>query len=149
MLDELELQQDSGSAATAILELEQEVELNKERELPQKPQLRFYSVGPSTYRVLCPLCQQRARTETVQMAGAFGQLSCLLSVFSWWVWISNIQLSIQLTHSLNISLQLFSHLCAELCLLVPAEPAEEQARLLQQLRRTSGLPLATHLIATT
>lgn len=83
MLDELELQQDSGSAATAILGLEQEVELHKERELPQKPQLRFYSVGPSTYRVLCPLCQQRARTETVQMAGAFGQLSCLLSVFSW------------------------------------------------------------------
>lgn len=82
MLDELELQHDSGSAATATLD---EVDLTPEREVPAKPQLRFYSVGPSTYRVLCPLCQQRARTETVQMAGAFGQLSCLLSVFSWCV----------------------------------------------------------------
>lgn len=85
MLDELELQHDSGSAATAILELDHEVDLNPELPVPTKPQLRFYSVGPSTYRVLCPLCQQSARTETVQMAGAFGQLSCLLSVFSWCV----------------------------------------------------------------
>ncbi|KAH8411009.1 hypothetical protein KR222_006074 [Zaprionus bogoriensis] len=81
--DELEeLQQDNGSAATAVLELEPDIELDAVRQLPSKPQLRFYSVGPSTYRVLCPLCQRRACSETVQMAGAFGQLSCLLSVLS-------------------------------------------------------------------
>ncbi|XP_030387860.1 uncharacterized protein LOC115634345 [Scaptodrosophila lebanonensis] len=64
---------DNDSATTATLE---------ERLASEKPQLRFFSVGPSTYRVNCPLCRSVARTETVQMAGALGQLSCLLSVLS-------------------------------------------------------------------
>ncbi|KRG04434.1 uncharacterized protein LOC6579226 [Drosophila mojavensis] len=72
-----ELQLDNVSAATATLE-----QLEFQEELPLKPQLRFYSVGPSTYRVLCPLCHHRSRSETVQMAGALGQLSCLLSALS-------------------------------------------------------------------
>ncbi|KAL7736096.1 hypothetical protein ACLKA6_003832 [Drosophila palustris] len=80
MLNDLEL--DNNSAATATLDLEPEEEVEVEEKPPLKPQLRFYSVGPSTYRVQCPLCKQLARTETVQMAGALGQLSCLLSVFS-------------------------------------------------------------------
>jgi len=79
MLDELEL--DNGSAATAMVDLELEPEPVEKP--PLKPQLRFYSVGPSTYNVQCPLCKQMARTETVQMAGALGQLSCLLSALSW------------------------------------------------------------------
>ncbi|XP_017836486.1 uncharacterized protein LOC108595714 [Drosophila busckii] len=72
MLHELDL--DAGSMTTATLELLEEPE--------SAPQLRFYSVGPSSYRVRCPLCQQQAVTETVQMSGALGQLSCLLSAFS-------------------------------------------------------------------
>lgn len=48
-----------------------------------KPHLRFYSVGPGTYQLRCPLCKQRADAETVQMGGALGQLSCLLSTLSW------------------------------------------------------------------
>ncbi|KAH8261084.1 hypothetical protein KR044_003114 [Drosophila immigrans] len=76
MLNEVEL--DNSSAATAVLE----VELEEQPKTPLKPQLRFYSVGPSTYRVQCPLCRQNACTETVQMAGVFGQLSCLMSVLS-------------------------------------------------------------------
>ncbi|XP_034110356.1 uncharacterized protein LOC117571965 [Drosophila albomicans] len=75
MLNEVEL--DNSSAATAVLELEPE-----EPETPLKPQLRFYSVGPSSYRVKCPLCMQQANTETVQMSGIFGQLTCLMSVLS-------------------------------------------------------------------
>ena len=47
------------------------------------PQLRYYAVGPSTYQLRCPLCKQRADAETVQMSGALGQLSCLLSTLSW------------------------------------------------------------------
>ncbi|KRF79977.1 uncharacterized protein [Drosophila virilis] len=77
MLDELEQQLDNVSAATATLELGEEQQLHS-----SKPRLRFYSVGPSTYRVLCPLCQHRSRSETVQMSGALGQLSCLLSALS-------------------------------------------------------------------
>lgn len=48
-----------------------------------KPHLRYFSVGPSTYQLRCPLCKQRADAETVQMSGALGQLSCLLSTLSW------------------------------------------------------------------
>ncbi|KAM7342326.1 uncharacterized protein ACRADG_009791 [Cochliomyia hominivorax] len=47
-----------------------------------KPHLRYYSVGPGTYQLRCPLCKQRADAETVQMGGALGQLSCLLSTLS-------------------------------------------------------------------
>ncbi|XP_053963915.1 uncharacterized protein LOC128866899 [Anastrepha ludens] len=47
-----------------------------------KPQLRYFAVGPSTYQIRCPLCKQRADTETVQMAGIMGHLSCLLSTLS-------------------------------------------------------------------
>lgn len=48
-----------------------------------KPHLRYFSVGPSTYQLRCPLCKQRADAETVQMSGALGQLSCMLSSLSW------------------------------------------------------------------
>ncbi|XP_037826450.1 uncharacterized protein LOC119614389 [Lucilia sericata] len=47
-----------------------------------KPHLRYFSVGPSTHQLRCPLCKQRADAETVQMSGILGQLSCLLSSFS-------------------------------------------------------------------
>ncbi|XP_036330415.1 uncharacterized protein LOC118742446 [Rhagoletis pomonella] len=48
----------------------------------KKPHLRFFAVGPSTYQIRCPLCKQRADTETVQMSGILGHLSCLLSTLS-------------------------------------------------------------------
>ncbi|XP_067634291.1 uncharacterized protein [Eurosta solidaginis] len=47
-----------------------------------KPHLRYFAVGPSTYQIRCPLCKQRADTETVQISGILGQLSCLLSALS-------------------------------------------------------------------
>jgi len=50
---------------------------------PGKPQVRFFSIGPSSYQVRCPLCHQNSKTETVEMTGALGQLSCLLSALSW------------------------------------------------------------------
>lgn len=48
-----------------------------------KPTLRFYSIGPSTHHIKCPLCKQRADTETAQLTGTLGHVSCLLSAFSW------------------------------------------------------------------
>uniref|UniRef100_A0A6P4E284 Uncharacterized protein LOC108037279 n=1 Tax=Drosophila rhopaloa TaxID=1041015 RepID=A0A6P4E284_DRORH len=63
---------DTQSAATTIT-LE---------ERPGKPQVRFFSVGPSSYQVRCPMCQRNSKTETVEMTGALGQLSCLLSALS-------------------------------------------------------------------
>uniref|UniRef100_A0A034WNN6 LITAF domain-containing protein n=1 Tax=Bactrocera dorsalis TaxID=27457 RepID=A0A034WNN6_BACDO len=47
-----------------------------------KPHVRFFAVGPSTYQIRCPLCKQRADSETVQMSGILGHLSCLLSTLS-------------------------------------------------------------------
>uniref|UniRef100_A0A1B0FEC8 Hypothetical conserved protein n=1 Tax=Glossina morsitans morsitans TaxID=37546 RepID=A0A1B0FEC8_GLOMM len=44
--------------------------------------IRYFSVGPSTYHIRCPLCKQRSDAEIVQMTGALGQLSCLLSTLS-------------------------------------------------------------------
>ncbi|XP_033252697.1 uncharacterized protein LOC117192108 [Drosophila miranda] len=68
---DLEVDNNSG-ATTATLEGHQD----------GKPQVRFFSIGPSSYRVRCPLCQQDSKTETVEMTGALGQLSCLLSALS-------------------------------------------------------------------
>lgn len=50
-----------------------------------KPYLRYYAVGPSTYQILCPLCQQRSATQTVELIGIFGPFTCLLSSLSWCV----------------------------------------------------------------
>ncbi|XP_014100252.2 uncharacterized protein [Bactrocera oleae] len=47
-----------------------------------KPHVRYFAVGPSTYQIRCPLCKQRADSETVQMRGILGHLSCLLSTLS-------------------------------------------------------------------
>ncbi|CAD7013479.1 unnamed protein product [Ceratitis capitata] len=54
----------------------------EEEEDDGKPHIRFYAVGPSTYQIRCPLCKQRADSETVQMSGILGHLSCLLSTLS-------------------------------------------------------------------
>ncbi|SPP72865.1 uncharacterized protein LOC117592096 [Drosophila guanche] len=71
-LEEVDLEADNNSAATtATLEGS-----------TGKPQVRFFSIGPSSYQVRCPLCQQDSKTETVEMTGALGQLSCLLSALS-------------------------------------------------------------------
>lgn len=118
-----------------------------------KPHVRYFAVGPSSYQIRCPLCKQRADTETVQMSGILGHLSCLLSTLSWCVFgVKNFEfiskkLEILFNKKFNYLFipQLFSNILTVLCVSLPAESFEEQTHVLQQMRRSSGLLLAAHL----
>ncbi|KAH8233567.1 hypothetical protein KR026_009846 [Drosophila bipectinata] len=51
-------------------------------ERPGKPKVRFFSIGPNSSQVRCPLCQKNAKIETLDMGGCISQLTCVLSTLS-------------------------------------------------------------------
>lgn len=48
-----------------------------------KPYLRFYSVGPKTKNIVCPLCKEKSDAVDLSSSSLFDSLNCLLSCLSW------------------------------------------------------------------
>ncbi|XP_033252051.1 uncharacterized protein LOC117191243 isoform X1 [Drosophila miranda] len=48
----------------------------------QQPRLRYYAVGPSTYKLLCPLCRERSEAAVMRAASfCLSLLSCIFPLF--------------------------------------------------------------------
>lgn len=65
--------------------IEDDAVVNDDKSLinDEKPRLRYFSIGPSTRRIRCPLCEQVSETKKINTDGVFGTLTCLLSCYSW------------------------------------------------------------------
>ncbi|XP_075169264.1 uncharacterized protein LOC142241371 [Haematobia irritans] len=47
-----------------------------------KPYVRFYSVGPKTNSIICPLCKEKSETVNVNYSNFIDSLNCLMSCLS-------------------------------------------------------------------